>query len=153
LAHGCKAGRYRDALRDVYLGRLMRGDEYYAAYQLGALGPLLSALARFFEPGEQFGRCDWGRPITAGAAEGQELTKEDHLRLLRQAVVCFQAAKSYAAPEVKRACTRWLELCQEMKNIRDEERFAALRGKWVFCLVEGDLKTAEHVARECWNIA
>src|SRR5262249_61815797 len=61
--------------------------------------------------------------------------------------------KSYAAPEVKRACTRWLELCQEMKNIRDEERFAALRGKWVFCLVEGDLKTAEHVARECWNIA
>src|SRR5262249_5976057 len=64
---GCNAGLYRQALREVYIPRIQRGDAYFAADVLGATGPLLSALAHFFEQGR------WGSLVET-AAEGQILT-------------------------------------------------------------------------------
>jgi len=75
---GCNAGLFREALNDVYIPRIQRGDTYFAVKVLGARGALLSVLAHFFE----YGR--WGSPVEAGA-EGQSLTTEDQLFILMQA--------------------------------------------------------------------
>jgi hypothetical protein len=42
---GCHAGLYREALHEVYLSRIQRGNASFAANVLGARGALLSALA------------------------------------------------------------------------------------------------------------
>ena len=75
---GCDAGLFREALHEVYIPQIQRGDAYFAANVLGARGPLLSVLVRFFEQG-----C-WGSPVDT-AVEGQSLTAEDQLFILMQA--------------------------------------------------------------------
>ena len=54
IAHGCRAGRYQEALNDIYGDRICRrlpnGEyEYYATNMLGALGTNLAAIQWFFE--------------------------------------------------------------------------------------------------------
>jgi transcriptional regulator with XRE-family HTH domain len=54
IGHGCCAGRYQKALEEIYERRISRFDsegeyEFYALYQLGAVGTELSALSWFFE--------------------------------------------------------------------------------------------------------
>ena len=46
---GCNAGLFREALHEVYIPRIQRGDAFFAAKVLGARGALLSMLAHFFE--------------------------------------------------------------------------------------------------------
>ena len=53
---GCNAGLFREALDEVYIPRIQRGNAYFAANVLGARGPLLSVLVHFFEQGR------WGSP-------------------------------------------------------------------------------------------
>src|SRR6202007_3485170 len=75
---GCNAGLFREALHEVYIPRIQRGNDSFAANVLGARGPLLSVLVHFFEQGR------WGSPVEA-AIEGQSLTAEDQLFILLQA--------------------------------------------------------------------
>src|ERR1700736_6394384 len=70
---GCNAGLFRAALHEVYIPRIQRGNDAFAANVLGARGALLSVLVHFFE----YGR--WGSPVET-AVEGQSLTAEDQLR-------------------------------------------------------------------------
>jgi hypothetical protein len=54
IAHGCRAGRHEEALRQVYMERVCRrrsnGDlEYYAVQKLGAFSSDLAAISWFFE--------------------------------------------------------------------------------------------------------
>jgi hypothetical protein len=42
---------FREALHEVYIPRIQRGDTFYAAKILGAREALLSVLAHFFEQG------------------------------------------------------------------------------------------------------
>jgi tetratricopeptide (TPR) repeat protein len=56
--HGCQAGRHQEALTDVFLNRIHRGDEAYLIKKLGAFGRNLSLLANFF-------RSPWTAPILA----------------------------------------------------------------------------------------
>ena len=67
---GCNAGLFREALHEVYIPRIQRGNAYFAANALGARGPLLSALVHFFEDEH------WG-VFVESAVEGQSLTPED----------------------------------------------------------------------------
>jgi len=46
---GCNAGLFREALHEVYIPRIQRGNACFAANVLGATEPLLSALVHFFE--------------------------------------------------------------------------------------------------------
>ncbi len=69
---GCNAGLFHEALREVYIPRIQRGDAFFAAKVLGARGALLSVLVHFFEHGR------WGSPVEKGV-EGQSLTAEDQL--------------------------------------------------------------------------
>src|SRR5262249_24862881 len=48
---GCKAGLFHQALNEVYVPRIQRGNASFAANVLGARGALLSVLAHFFERG------------------------------------------------------------------------------------------------------
>jgi hypothetical protein len=57
---GCNAGLFQEALHEVYIPRIQRGDAYFAAKVLGTTGPLLSALVHFFEHGR------WGSLGVAG---------------------------------------------------------------------------------------
>src|ERR1700760_3305243 len=41
---GCNAGLFHEALHEVYIPRIQRGDAHFAANVLGATGPLLSVL-------------------------------------------------------------------------------------------------------------
>src|ERR1700756_320030 len=75
---GCNAGLYREALHEVYIPRIQRGDIHFAANVLGARSALLSVLVHFFEDGH------WGSPAETAAA-GQSLTAEDQLFILMQA--------------------------------------------------------------------
>jgi hypothetical protein len=69
---GCKAGLFHEALQEVYIPRIQRGNASFAANVLGARGALLSVLAHFFEQGR------WGFLMEIGL-EGQSLTLEDQL--------------------------------------------------------------------------
>ena len=62
---GCNAGLFREALHEVYIPRIQRGNAYFAANVLGARGPLLSVLVHFFEHGR------WGSLVETGV-EGAE---------------------------------------------------------------------------------
>ena len=44
---GCNAGLFREALHEVYIPRIQRGNACFAANVLGATGPLLSTLVHF----------------------------------------------------------------------------------------------------------
>jgi hypothetical protein len=41
---GCNAGLFREALHEVYIPRIQRGNAHFAANVLGATGPLLTVL-------------------------------------------------------------------------------------------------------------
>jgi tetratricopeptide (TPR) repeat protein len=48
VVHGCRAGRYQEALAEVYWRRIQR-KEHYSLHKLGAYGSALTALAGFFD--------------------------------------------------------------------------------------------------------
>ena len=51
---------FREALHEVYIPRIQRGNAYFAANVLGARGALLSVLVHFFEHGR------WGSLVETG---------------------------------------------------------------------------------------
>jgi len=55
VAHGCQAGRYQEALDEVYWPRIQRGDEAFSIHKLGAFGASLAAMSGFFD-------LPWSRP-------------------------------------------------------------------------------------------
>ncbi|MFC1718952.1 TIR domain-containing protein [Candidatus Poribacteria bacterium] len=64
VAHGCQADRHQEALDEVYKQRIQRGDEFFNARKLGALGAELAALSGFFDP-------PWDQPV-AGLTEADK---------------------------------------------------------------------------------
>ncbi|MFA6311121.1 MAG: DUF4062 domain-containing protein [Sterolibacterium sp.] len=64
VAHGCLAELWQQALDEVYLDRISRGNDAYVVHHLGAFGADLGAVACFFvEP--------WRRPVPALAENVQ----------------------------------------------------------------------------------
>src|SRR5258707_12225646 len=82
---GCRAGLFREALHEIYMPRIQRGNASFAANVLGARGALLSVLAHFFEHER------WGSTAEMGA-ESQSLTAEDQLFVLMQAGTSLNVA-------------------------------------------------------------
>jgi hypothetical protein len=88
-----------EALHEIYMPRIQRGNASLAANVLGARGAVLAVLAHFFEPGR------WGSPAETGV-EGQTLTAEDHLYILMQAALYLtvtQRFRSTGSPSMLRA--------------------------------------------------
>jgi serine/threonine protein kinase/tetratricopeptide (TPR) repeat protein len=141
---GCNAGLYRDALHEVYLDQIQRGNASFAANVLGARGVLLSVLTHFFEPGR------WGSPVHTDVA-GQSLTEEDQLYVLTQAAMYLMATRGHSTPEARICYERVESLCDSLN--RPILLYSALLGQWRHFLLTGKLATAMQMAKRVHELA
>jgi tetratricopeptide (TPR) repeat protein len=141
---GCNAGLFREALHEVYIPRIQRGDSAFAANFLGARGALLLVLGHFFEKGR------WGSPAKTGVAE-QNLTAEDQLFILTQAMLYLAATRGPSAPEM-RVCYELAEsLCQSLN--RPLLLYVTLSGHWRFSLHTEKLTQTMQIAERVCTLA
>jgi predicted ATPase len=140
---GCNAGLYREALREVYIPRVQRGDSSFAANVLGARGAVLSVFFHFFDHGR------WGSPVQAGGG-GQGLTAEDQLFILMQAAVNITAMRE-SAPEAKICYESAASLCHSLN--RPLLLYVALMGRWRYSLVADKLAAAMPLAKRVYSLA
>jgi serine/threonine protein kinase len=141
---GCNAGLYRQALHEVYISRIQRGNAAFAANVLGARGPLLSVLAHFFAQGR------WGLPVETGA-EGQSLTAEDRLFVLMQAGLYLAVTRGMQAPEVRICYERAEPLCHSLD--RPLLLYSALLGQFRYSIATDKLSAAKQIARRVYSLA
>ena len=141
---GCNAGLFRDALHEVYIPRIQRGNASFAANVLGARGALLSVLAHFFEHGR------WGSPVETGV-EGQSLTAEDQLFILMQAGLYLTATRGMAAPEARICYERAESLCHSLN--RPLLLYSALMGQWRYSLMTDKLTATMQIAKRVYSLA
>jgi hypothetical protein len=141
---GCNAGLFREALHEIYLPRIQRGNAHFAANVLGATGPLLVILGHFFERGR------WGSLIET-AIEGQRLTEEDQLFILMQAGLYLTATRGFAAPET-RICYERAEPLSHSVN-RPRLLFMELLGQIRYTLHTDKLSAAMRIAERVHALA
>ena len=141
---GCNAGLFREALHEVYIPRIQRGNAYFAANVLGARGPLLSVLVHFFEHGR------WGSLVET-AVEGQSLTAEDQLFILMQAAPYLTATRGLGAPEARICYERAEPLCHSLG--RPLLLYVALIGQWRYSLMTDKLSAAMQIAERVYSLA
>ena len=140
---GCNAGLYREALHEVYIPRIQRGNAYFAANVLGARGLLLTALAHFFENGR------WGLPVET-SIEGQSLTAEDQLFILMQAGLYLAATRGFAALEARICCERAEPLCRSLNDHR--LLYLALMGQWRYTVMTDKMSAAMQIAERVYKL-
>ena len=141
---GCNAGLFREALREVYIPRIQRGDAFYAAKVLGARGALLSVLSHFFEQGR------WELQIETGIEE-QSLTPEDQIFILMQAGLYLSVTRGYSAPEVRMCYERVESLCHSLK--RPMLLYSALTRQFQYSLVTDKLTATMQIAQRVCSLA
>jgi predicted ATPase len=141
---GCNAGLFREALHEVYIPRIQRGDASFAANVLGARGALTSVLIHFFE------HRRWGELVET-AVEGQSLTAEDQLFILTQAGVYLVATRGHSAPEVPVCYERAESLCHSLN--RPLLLHAALVGQWRYSLMTDKLTATMQIAKRIYSLA
>src|SRR5260370_33597857 len=140
---GCNAGLFHEALHEVYIPRIQRGNAYFVANVLGARGPLLSVLVHFFEHGR------WGSLVEMGV-DGQSLTAEDQLFILMQAAAYLTATQGSGAPDARICYERAESLCQSLGR---PLLLHALMGQWRYTLVTDKLSAAMQVAERVYALA
>ena len=141
---GCNAGLFREALHELYIPRIQRGNAYFAANVLGATGPLLSVLVHFFE-------CRrWESPVETGVEE-QSLTAEDQLFILMQAAKYLTNTRGLGAPEARICYERAEPLCHSLNQPR--LLCLALRGQFRYCLMTDKLSFAIQIAERGYSLA
>jgi hypothetical protein len=141
---GCNAGLFREALHEVYIPRIQRGNASFASNVLGARGALLSVLAHFFEHGR------WGSPVEIGVEE-QSLTAEDQLFILMQAGLYLTATRGLGALEVGICYDRAESLCHSLN--RPLLLYGALIGQWRYSLQTDKLTAAMQIAERVYSLA
>jgi len=141
---GCNAGLFREALQEVYIPRIQRGNACFAAKVLGATGPLLTVLVHFFEDAR------WGFPVEMGLEE-QTLTAEDQLFILMQAGLYLTTTRGLGAPEARICYERAESLCHSLNHPR--LLCIALRGQFRFALMTGKLSAAMQIAKRVYSLA
>jgi serine/threonine protein kinase/predicted ATPase len=141
---GCHAGLFRDALHEVYIPRIQRGNATFAAKVLGVRGPLLLVLGHFFEHER------WGSPSKTDVV-GQSLTAEDQLFILMQSGLYLTATRGFAVPE-SRICYESAEsLCYSLN--RPLLLYVALIGRWRYSIMTEKLTTSMQIARRIYSLA
>jgi predicted ATPase len=140
---GCNAGLFREALHEIYIPRIQRGNLSFAAKVLGTRGVLVSVLVHFFERGR------WGSPVETGI-EGQSLTVEDQLFILMQAGLFLTATRGYAAREALICYERLEVLCGSLN--RPLLLYTALMGQWRYSLVTDKLSATMQIAKRVYSL-
>jgi hypothetical protein len=141
---GCNAGLYHEALNEIYIPRIQRGDAFFAAKVLGARGALLLALIHFFENGR------WGS-LEEMDIEGHGLTAEDQLFILMQAGLYLTATRGFAAPEGRLCYERAESLCVSLDQ--PLVLFSALRGLWRYSLLAEKLSATMQITKRVYSLA
>ena len=141
---GCNAGLFREALHDVYILRIQRGDASFASKVLEARGALLSVLIHFFEHGR------WRSPVETGEG-GQCLTAEDQLFILMQAAQYLAATQGLAAPEIRVCYERAESLCHSLD--RPLCLYVVLMGLWRYDVGTDNLPAAMKAAERVYSLA
>jgi tetratricopeptide (TPR) repeat protein len=140
---GCNAGLFRQALHEVYITRIQRGDSSFAANFLGARGALLLVLGHFFEKGR------WGSPAETGV-EGQNLTEEDQLFILMQ-TAAYLTARELGSPEARVCYDRAEPLCHSLG--RPLLLHLVLIGQWRYTLFTDKMSAAMQIAERVYSLA
>jgi hypothetical protein len=141
---GCRAGLFREALHEVYIPRIQRGDASFAADVLGVRGTLLLALANFFERGR------WRSPVQT-CVEEQSLAAEDQLFVLMQAGLYLTSTRGMGSTDV-RICYEHAEtLCHSLG--RPLLRCVALIGLWRYSLHTEKLTATLQIAERIYSLA
>jgi hypothetical protein len=144
VIYGCNAGLFREALHEVYIPRIQRGDVHFAANVLGASGALLLVLVHFFKLGR------WGSPVETDVGE-QSFTTEDQLFVLMQSGLYLTAMRGLGAPEA-RICYECAEpLCRSLN--RPVLLYVALMGQWRYSLMHDKLTAAIQIAKCVYSLA
>jgi serine/threonine protein kinase/predicted ATPase len=141
---GCQAGLLRDALHEVYIQRIQRGDALYTGNVLAARQPLLSVLVHFFQDGR------WGL-FAEASVEGQNLTAEDQLFVLMQASLYLAATRGLGAPEVQLCYERAESFCYSMN--RPLLLYFALIGQWRYSLITDKVTATMQIAQRVYSLA
>jgi serine/threonine protein kinase len=141
---GCRAGLFREALHEIYIPRIQRGNVSFAANVLGARGAMLSVLAHFFDHGR------WGSPA-ATVVEGQSLSAEDHLFILMQAALYLTVTRGFAAPEARMCYERVEFLCHSLN--RPLLLYSALLSQWRYSLWTDKLTATMQIAERAYSLA
>ena len=141
---GCNADLFREALHEVYIPRIQRGNAYFAANVLGARGALLTAIVHFFEHGR------WNSPVKVGA-EAQRLTAEDQLFILMQAGLYLSSTRGFSTPESRNCYERAEPLCHSLN--RPVLLYSALMGQWRYSYIADKLSAALGVAQRVHSLA
>jgi tetratricopeptide (TPR) repeat protein len=141
---GCNAGMFREALHEVYIPRIQRGDSSFAAKVLGATGALLYVLVHFFEDAR------WGSLVET-AVEGQSLTAEDKLFILMQAGLYLSTTRGMGAPEA-RVCYERAEPLGLLLN-RPRLLYMALSGQFRYTLVTDKVSAALRIVERLYLLA
>jgi predicted ATPase len=141
---GCHAGLFHEALYEVYLPRIQRGNASFAAKILGARGALLSALVHFFEQGR------WGSLVEMGV-QGERLTTQDQLFILTQAALYLTATRGLAAPEARICYERAEPLCHSLD--RPLLLYSALVGEWRYSSATAKTTTTLQLAKRIYALS
>ena len=141
---GCNAGLFREALHEVYIPRIQRGDAAFAANFLGARGALLSVLIHFFEHGH------WESPVEIGA-EGHTLSVEDQLFVLLQAAQYLTATRGMGALEARTCYERAESLCHSID--RPLLLYVALMGRWRYSFIADKLSATLQIAKRISSLS
>jgi predicted ATPase len=144
VVSGCNAGLFREALHEVYIPRIQRGDASFAGNVLGARGALLSVLAHFFEQGR------WGSLVET-AVEGQRLAAEDQLFILMQAALYLSATRGLGSLEARLCHERAESLCHSLN--RPMLLYLALVGQWRYSVWNEKLTATMHIAERIYLLA
>jgi tetratricopeptide (TPR) repeat protein len=103
VSHGCHAGLQQEARKQVYRGRVLRADENYSTFKLGAFGSDLGAIACFFDQ-------PW-------SGVSSSLTKTDQAWLLNEAAFSLRAlGRLSEALEPMRTVTKMTAELGEWEN-------------------------------------
>jgi Anaphase-promoting complex subunit 5 len=141
---GCNAGLFHEALHEVYIPRIQRGNAFFAANVLGARGALLSVLTHFFEQGR------WGSPVETAGNE-QSLTAEDQLFILMQAGLYLLAARGMGSPDARICYERAEPLCRSLNH--PQLLCFALRSRWRYTLITDKMSAAMQIAERVHSLA
>jgi tetratricopeptide (TPR) repeat protein len=141
---GCHAGLFREALHDVYIPRIQRGSDGFAANVLGVRGALLSVLIHFFEDRR------WRSSVQLGV-DLQSLTAEDHLFILMQAAAYLTVTRGVGAPEARICYERAESLCHSLN--RPLLLYVALMGLWRYSFVADKLSATMPLAKRVYSLA
>jgi predicted ATPase len=141
---GCNAGLYREALHEVYLPRIQRGNASFAANVLGVRATLLWVLSRFFKDGR------WGS-FAETILEGRSLGAEDQLFVLMQAGQYLTNTRGSSSPEARICYERLESLCNALD--RPMSLYIALKGYWRYSLVTNKVSATMQVAQRIRSLA